>query len=67
MHPSGAVAPELLFTVARTLRAEAPGERAVLIEEVLRGDPRGRTVGRAPRSGRVLRDPGRRRAPVSEH
>lgn len=37
VHPSGAVAPELLFTVARTLRAEAPGERAVLIEEVLRG------------------------------
>lgn len=37
VHPSGAVAPELLFTVARTLRAEAPGERAALIEDVLRG------------------------------
>ena len=36
VHPSGAVSPELLFAVARTLRPERPGERTDLIEEILR-------------------------------
>ncbi|MFE9245269.1 hypothetical protein [Nocardiopsis sp. NPDC006938] len=37
VHPSSAVAPEVLFAVARTLRAENDGERSALVEEVLRG------------------------------